>query len=82
MTTMKIRMNLDKWINQNKGVIEDYKEGCLLDNMIVGCKRGIAYILESYVNPNQSEYLIHFVPYKENVPASLIACWDAIPYTD
>ena len=55
----------DKWMKQNKGTIIDYKEGCLLDNFVVACKRGYAYVFEQYRNANSSDNVFYFIPYKE-----------------
>ena len=54
-----------KWIHQNCAVMIDCIEGSLLDNYLFECKRGLCFVLESYVNSNMSEYVFHFIPYKE-----------------
>lgn len=59
MTTFKIR-DIDKWISQNDAFILDAVEGCLLDNMYIACRRGIAFVLETYVNANSSAYTCYF----------------------
>lgn len=59
MTTFRIR-NIDKWIAQNDAFILDAVEGCLLDNMYIACRRGIAFVLETYVNANSSAYTCYF----------------------
>ena len=59
MTTFTIR-NIDKWIAQNDAFILDAVEGCLLDNMYIACRRGIAFVFETYLNANSSSYTCHF----------------------
>jgi len=58
--------NEDKWMHQNR-VSETvaYFEGVLLDNFVVSCKRGYAAVYERYVNPNQSEHVFVFAPYRD-----------------
>jgi len=53
---------LNKWLYQNNAFIIDFSEGCLLDNMLIETKRGIAAIYEKYINPNLSGYLVIFEP--------------------
>ena len=52
--------DLEKWIFQNKAVVLDCLEGCLLDNLLLECKRGYAAIYEHYLNSNSSNYLVIF----------------------
>lgn len=52
--------DIDKLIKQNDGEVIDCIEGCLLDDMLVECKRGLMAILETYINPNMSGYRIYF----------------------
>ena len=59
MTVMTIH-DIDKWIAQNDAFILDAVEGCLLDNMYIACRRGIAFVLETYVNANSSVYTCYF----------------------
>lgn len=55
--------DLDKWLYQNKATpTGDCEEGCLLDNMVVFTKRGVAGIYEHYMNSNSSCYYIEFEP--------------------
>lgn len=58
--TEGIIKNLSKWEKQNNAFIMDYEDGCLLDNFVFDCKKGIAFIFENYVNPNQSCYHMYF----------------------
>lgn len=87
MTTFKVR-DIDKWIAQNDAFILDAAEGCLLDNMFIACRRGIAFVLETYVNPNMSEYTRYFFRRGEcNTPEynRLAAQWaemEAAAYAD
>lgn len=54
---------LDKWMYQNKAIYTgDYIEGCLLDNFVVGTRRGYAAIYENYINANRSGYYVEFEP--------------------
>lgn len=54
---------LEKWMHQNKAIYTgDFVEGCLLDNFIVQTKRGHAAIMEHYLNPNSSDYIVYFQP--------------------
>lgn len=59
MTTFVVR-DIDKWIAQNDAFILDAVEGCLLDNMYIACRRGIAFVLETYLNANSSGYTCYF----------------------
>ena len=52
--------DIDKLIRQNDGEVIDCIEGCLLDDMLVECKRGLMAILETYINSNMSGYRIYF----------------------
>lgn len=76
-TTEFILHNLDKWQAQNNAECIDYAAGCLLDNLVMSCKRGIAFLFEEYVNEWTSCYHVYFVPYKEqeNNP-DYNALWD------
>ena len=67
MTEMIIK-DLAKWIKQNAGTIVDCIEGCLLDNLMVDCKRGTAYIFEEYVNANSSRYHAYWIKYGPHSP--------------
>ena len=66
MTVFKLK-NLDKWMHQNRAKYTgDYFEGVLLDNFALyttkknGDIKGYAFVYESYVNPNASEYLVKY----------------------
>lgn len=58
--------DLGKWLHQNKADLTfdiiplDYVDGCLLDNMLVETKRGIAAIYEHYLNCWTSDYLVEW----------------------
>lgn len=54
-----------KWIHQNEAELIDCIEGSLLDNYLYACKRGYCFVFEKYVNPNMSEHVFHFIPYKQ-----------------
>ena len=66
MTTFYLEpANLEKWIHQNEGIYTGmFVDGCLLDNFVLGCKRGFAIFYESVVNCWTSRYKVVFVPYK------------------
>lgn len=49
-----------KWIIQNKAVAVDCAEGCLLDNLLCDCKNGIAFLFETYLSANSSDYTVYF----------------------
>lgn len=55
---------LEKWIHQNAGEIDEIVEGCLLDSLLIACKRGYAALYEKYVNAYESTYEVYFQPYK------------------
>lgn len=57
--------DFDTWQAQNEAEIIEYAEGCLLDNMVMACKRGTAFLFEEYQNEWTSSYHVYFVPYKE-----------------
>lgn len=66
---------LDTWIKQNNGEYIDCIEGCLLDNYVIACKRGTAFIYERYLNSNSSGYECYFVP--NNAPNDVLnEFWD------
>lgn len=60
-----ILRDLETWQAQNNAECIDYAEGCLLDNMVMDCKRGTAFLFEEYQNEWTSRYHVYFVPYKE-----------------
>lgn len=58
-------VQLEKWIHQNTaGYTGDFFQGVLLDNFVLSCRRGYAFLYENYVNSNMSNYLVKFLPYK------------------
>lgn len=58
---------LKKWQSQNKAVCSgDFCDGCLLDNFVLFCKRGVAAVYEHYVGPWSSNYRVEFEPYPAN----------------
>ena len=87
MTTFIIR-DIDKWIAQNDAFILDAVEGCLLDNMYIACRRGIAFVLETYATSRSSVYTCYFFRRGEcNTPEynRLAEHWaelEAAAYTD
>ena len=58
-------VQFEKWKHQNAAdYTDDYFPGCLLDNFVLSCRRGYAFLYENYVNSNMSNYLVKFLPYK------------------
>lgn len=53
--------------------IDFASEGVLLDNFIIHGKRGLLLFKEHYLNSNSSDYLVTFVPYKND--DEMIAIW-------
>lgn len=80
MTRLRCR-NLDQFIVQNKAVVEDCAEGCLQDNFLLQCKRGVAVAVETYENSNSSVHTIMFVRYgSKDELNELYRYWDGIAY--
>lgn len=66
--------NIDKLLRQNKAITLDYKEGCLLDNMLIETKRGYMAIVETYATPWASVYTLYF----SKNEADIQAVWDKV----
>ena len=67
--------DVEKWMHQNKAEHTGaFFEGCLLDNYVLACKRGFCAVYERYVNPNMSEHIYEFAPYKH--PRECKELWD------
>ena len=64
-TTEFILRDFDTWAAQNASECIDCVEGCLLDNLVMACKRGTAFLFEEYANEWTSRYHVYFIPYKE-----------------
>lgn len=77
VTEFILHDNLEKWQAQNDGECIDCVEGCLIDNLVIECKRGTAFLFEEYANCWSSLYHVYFIPYKEqaNNP-EYDALWD------
>ena len=58
--------NLEAWMLQNRANYIDECEGSLLDNYVLSCKRGTAFIFERYLNSNSSGYECYFIPEHAN----------------
>ena len=58
-------MTIDKWIHQNSAIVEDFLEGCLLDNMLLQTRRGVAFVKETFINTWCSTYTLYFAAYKD-----------------
>ena len=53
-------IDLEKFLYQNKAVIVDCVEGCLIDNILCETKRGLMTLTEHYLNCWTSDYLVTF----------------------
>lgn len=71
---------LDKWVHQNRGEYIECVEGCLLDNYVIDCKRGIAFVFEEYLNSWSSTYHVYWVKRGEYLTMSELSLWDKIGY--
>lgn len=72
-------LHFEKWMHQNKGNYTGmFLECSLLDNFVIETKRGFAFVYEHYVNPNMSDYLVEFIPYKntKEIDVALSAWYD------
>ena len=58
-------MTIDKWIHQNDAIVEDFFDGCLLDNMLLQTRRGVAFVKETALNVWSSTYTLYFAAYKD-----------------
>ena len=58
-------MTIDKWIHQNGAIVEDFLDGCLLDNMLLQTRRGVAFVKETVLNTWCSTYTLYFAAYKD-----------------
>ena len=65
---------LNKWIIQNKGGYIDSIEGTLIDNYVVSCKNGTAFVLEEYMNEGASVYHVYYC--KRNVGECFNKLWE------
>ena len=64
-TSEFILRDFDTWAAQNNAECIDIVEGCLLDNLVMACKRGICFLFEVYQNEWCSKWHAYFIPYKE-----------------
>ena len=51
---------LEQFVHQNNAKYIECIEGCLLDNYVLACNRGTAFIYEQYVNEWTSNYRVEF----------------------
>lgn len=80
MTRLRCR-NLDQFIVQNKAVVEDGAEGCLQDNFLLQCKRGVAVAVETYLNEGSSIHTILFARHDNKKEVNeLYRYWNSIAY--
>lgn len=78
MTVFKLgSREYEKWIHQNNAGVLDLVEGCLLDSVLVDCKRGVAAMFETALNTWSSAYLVYFAPYNDpDALATVNNMWD------
>ena len=66
MTVFKLgSCEYSKWIHQNNAKVLDLVEGCLIDSVLVDCKRGCAAMFETALNEWSSAFLVYFAPYND-----------------
>ena len=71
-------MRYEKWMQQNDGEVIDIVEGCLLDSLMVNTRRGVALLMETYINSNSSNYTLYFAAKNDrNAIDTLFDMWDA-----
>ena len=58
-------ITIDKWMYQNSAFVEDFLDGCLLDNMLLQTRRGVAFVKETVLNTWSSTYTLYFAAYKD-----------------
>ena len=58
-------MTIEKWMHQNSAIVEDFLDGCLLDNMLLQTRRGVAFVKETVLNTWSSTYTLYFAAYKD-----------------
>ena len=59
--------DISKLIKQNEGEVIDCIEGCLLDDFLVECKRGLMAVLETFETTNSSKYTVYFSKFRSEV---------------
>ena len=64
-TSEFILRDFDTWAAQNSAECIDCVEGCLLDNLVMACKRGVCFLFEIPANEWCSKWRCYFIPYKE-----------------
>lgn len=58
--------DFDKWFHQNRAEYTGaFFEGVLLDNFVLDCKRGYAFVYEHALTEWTSAYRVKFAPYKD-----------------
>ncbi len=65
----------DKLVEQNKGVIIDAIDGCLLDSLLFYTKRGLMACVETYVNCWTSCYTCYFSTNEDEI----FEIWNRLP---
>lgn len=77
MTVFKLgSVEYEKWLHQNCGEVSDIVEGCLIDSVLVDCKRGVAAMFETYQNSNSSVYTVYFARYDSEDEKTVYNMWD------
>lgn len=77
----------DKWAKQNGGLNQleycGFKDGILIDNLLIATKRGYVILKEVTINKWQSMYRLYFAKYgdKDSVD-TLFLVWDTIRQLD
>ena len=78
MTVFKLgSREYEKWIYQNNAEVLDLVEGCLIDSVLVDCRRGCAAMFETALNECSSAFLVYFAPYNDpDALATVNNMWD------
>jgi len=76
-TEFYLHMDVEKWMAQNDAECLDIAEGCLLDHLVMACKRGTAFLFAESANTWSSVYHVYFIPYKDETDnPDYSALWD------
>lgn len=79
MTELNLNTNatFNMWCHQNQAECADGRDGCLQDNFLMYCKRGIAIVYERYLNPWSSGHHVKFAKYDTPDELKLWNEWQA-----
>lgn len=76
-------ISIDKFIEQCDGVITDFADGCLLDNLFVNGRSGYYFCKEIYINSCCSGYTVYFAKYTDiDGVKVLFNMWDTFANAD